>query len=208
MNYTNKVPTQKIIIFKTDASGETALPGAKFDLYQQAGWLASPKEAIKTGFVSNEFGLIDLGYLPVGVWVLKETEAPFGYQVLPMPVTVNIQETGVTYDDGTDFSRSGEGVNHLSTGEYVLTVINKPRYMLPATGGPGTAALTRFGAALSLLGLALLYLRGRQERGTPAVCAASPVMPGRAAMDGWNGEPRPAFAHAPPGRGRRRRPAP
>jgi LPXTG-motif cell wall-anchored protein len=164
VTYTNKTPTQKITIKKTDDSGSTVLPGARFSLYSQAAWVADPRVPAVTDLVSGPDGLIELGYLPVGTWVLQETEAPPGYVLRTDPVTITILDSGVSYDDGTALSQSGSGLSGSTAEGYTLTVTNSCGFALPNTGGTGPGLFTRIGAALVLVSTGLLYLQKRRKR--------------------------------------------
>ena len=163
--YINKLKTaQKVTILKTNEDGSTALTGAKFDLYSEAGWLADPKSALKTDLETGADGKIELGYLPKGTYYLKETQAPEHYNLRETPVKIEVRDANVVYDDGTVLSTSGNGRMGNTTDGFTLKVTNSRFGSLPNTGGHGTKAFTWAGAALVLIA-ALGYLRRMRRKG-------------------------------------------
>ena len=161
--YTNKAPTQHVIILKTSQAGSTPLSGAVFSLYTENGYNAAPKQAAKTDLTSGADGKIDLGRLTAGKYYLVENSAPAGYILLAEPVEIIVTGSGVTYNQSnSSLSQSGNGISHeKETDPYTLTVINNAGYELPSTGGPGTRLFTILGSIL-ILGAGVLLWRRRR----------------------------------------------
>ena len=162
--YQNDAKSQEIRILKTSQDASTPLGGAKFDLYTQDAYTATPQgQPLKKDLVSSSAsatkGQIDLGFLPVGIYYLVETYAPDGYIRRTDPVIITVTKTSVTYDDGTNLSQSG-GISQIGD-TYQLKVTNDEGAVLPSTGGPGTRLFTILGTIL-IAGAGLLMLRKRR----------------------------------------------
>ena len=96
-------------------------------------------------------------------YILTETDAPAGYNMLTGVVKVFVTEKGVTArlgDTTTQFKVTGEGTEE---DPYVVTITNSSGYELPQTGGRGTTLLTAIGAILSGTAGAILTLKMRKE---------------------------------------------
>ena len=163
VTYTNRAKTQQVFIQKTDQDGTTALPGAVFALYTEAGYNADPKTASKTDLTSDKDGKVDLGKLACGTYYLVETSAPEGFIKLADPVTITVESNRVTYSQSDQSQSSGgQGVTFdEATKTYTLRVTNNAGAELPAAGGPGTWGFTVLGSVL-ILGACTL-LRGRRR---------------------------------------------
>ena len=117
-----------------------------------------------------EYTLADAGGatvfdLPIGVYHLVETEPPTGYTLKANAVVVYVNDSSVTYDEHTSVSYGGSGVVFdPDTNTYTLTVTNTAGFVLPSTGGPGTAALSLVGSVTVLLAGAGLFLLNRKKR--------------------------------------------
>ena len=113
----------------------TALSGAEFILvtredYDRA-YLNNP---IDRG-VSNEYGMIYFRYLPLGEYVLIETRAPEGYELLRAPIFIHISEDDL----------------------YVrIDVANHPQSFLPFAGGDGVMSLLLKSMAVFILGFGIV----------------------------------------------------
>ena len=156
----------KITILKTDQEGSRPLPGAVFDLYNEEGYEANPKSALKTELISSDEegkeGTIDLGGLSDGTYYLLETSAPAGYILLSNPVIITVNNGSVTYNqENSSLDESGAGkTGDFHTG-YQLKVINDAGVELPSTGGPGTRLFTILGSIM-ILGAGWLLWRRRR----------------------------------------------
>ena len=157
--------TTQISILKTNEDGSKPLPGAVFDLYDQAGYEAEPQVTLQTELTSSseegKEGTIDLGRLRDGTYYLVETAAPDGYNALTKPVVITVESGAVQYSmEDSNLDDSGHGLSGDFQTGYQLKVINHGGYELPATGGPGTSPFLRMtaalGAVLIVLAAALL----------------------------------------------------
>ena len=147
--YTNRVNTTSLKFRKTDENGTTPLAGAVVEIVKgNTGIEGSP---FTTTTQDIELTLFD------GVYRVKETKAPSGYNVLAGDmyfktsngtVTITDQNGNVTtYDDFT--MDTEEGV-------IVLKLKNHPGQELPMTGGPGTLLYT-LGGLMLIMASALMY---------------------------------------------------
>ena len=95
-------------------------------------------------------------------YILTETNAPAGYNMLAGVVKVFVTERGVSarLGDITQYNVSGKGTEE---DPYVVTITNSSGYELPQTGGRGTALFTAIGAILSGTAGAILTLKRRRE---------------------------------------------
>ena len=162
-----KVSFRKVDSADTDRN----LPGAEFDLYRVTDGQREQTPMI-SGMVSRMDGLLEKGgksifELPAGVYHLVETKAPDGYQLRADPVILMISENGVSYEEGTNLSSSGSGVQFDSgTQIYTFKISNTTGFELPSTGGVGTLPYRLGGAALLLTGLMYRFRpRRKRERG-------------------------------------------
>ena len=165
--YQNEAKSHKIRILKTRQDASTPLGGAKFDLYTESAYTASPQgDPFKKDLVSSSetetMGQIDLGSLPVGVYYLVETYAPPGFLLRTDPVVITVSKTDVTYDDGTTLPQSGSGISQIGD-VYQLKVTNDEGASLPSTGGIGTGRFTIFGTLLLLLAGAAWIIMKKQN---------------------------------------------
>ena len=147
--YKNRANTTIIKFRKTDENGTTPLAGAVVEIVKgSAGIDGSP---FTTTTQDIELTLFD------GIYRVKETKAPSGYNVLTGDmyfktangtVTITDQDGNVTtYDDFT--MDTEEGV-------IVLKLKNHPGQELPMTGGPGTLLYT-LGGLMLIMASALMY---------------------------------------------------
>ena len=158
----------KIMILKTDQGGSRPLPGAVFDLYDEAGYNADPKEALRTGLTSSDEagkeGTIELGNLSDGTYYLVETSAPAGYVLLADPVTITVAEGDVTYSqENSSMDENGTGKTGSFQAGYQLIVVNDEGVALPNTGGAGTNLIYLTGIILTGLAGAGLVMRRRRR---------------------------------------------
>lgn len=145
-----------LIVNKTDAS-DTALAGAKFELYNGSTLVA-------TG-ISGDDGVVTFAYekdysagLKDGeTYTLKEIEAPAGYNEAEDIVFV------VSFDAPTDtaaavWSTDNNVVNLNGEGTaFEITVVNQTGGLLPSTGGIGTTIFYIVGALL-VIGAAIFLI--------------------------------------------------
>ena len=133
--FTNHLKTvkTKVTILKTDQDGSTPLPGAVFDLYDEAGYGANPKSALKTDLTSSaEAGkegkalvlagrITDLG----GAAADKDDRLVAGLLQAPQHhdrnkvADVQRRGRGVKADIGRDHATGRRGVQFLRMGDLV-----------------------------------------------------------------------------------------
>lgn len=105
-------------------------------------------------------GALTLSGLDVGTYYLTETKAPGGYNKLSAPIEITITDAKNAADeDAPDGIVDDEGA---TTGYVQATVVNTQGFVLPTTGGMGTALFTIAGVVLmgaSVLVLALFVRR-------------------------------------------------
>lgn len=156
--------TYQINILKTDDTGETVLQNASFSI-------VDPEDMAKTlTGATDENGSLsfDAAFKPNIEYVLTETSAPDGYNLLPAAIHFKVTEPD-DEDSGTEertveLTNSDE-LNNLvqltlseqEDGKGLLTiqVKNQEGYELPETGGHGTISFTLCG--LAFITGALMY---------------------------------------------------
>jgi len=162
------------MIHKEDASTNTPLAGASFEVFQTATDAANMANklsaqdtsgATQTEFATNadgEVGILGLKYDPVNgtctklgktgtpYWIV-ETQAPSGYELLTTPVQICL--VGVL--DGTDASYDDW---------YVPNVAHNAGFPMPFTGLlDDSVSLPAIGAVIVVAGAAVYLLRARKE---------------------------------------------
>lgn len=105
-------------------------------------------------------GALTLSGLDVGTYYLTETKAPGGYNKLSAPIEITITDAkNANGDAAPDGIVDDKGA---TTGYVQATVVNTQGFVLPTTGGMGTALFTIAGVVLmgaSVLVLALFVRR-------------------------------------------------
>ncbi|WP_295475114.1 SpaH/EbpB family LPXTG-anchored major pilin [uncultured Subdoligranulum sp.] len=122
----------------------------------------------------NNKGKLTLSGLDVDVYILTETKAPAGYNLLSQPKEFTItdakdndaapeapEEDKNTPDGIIDNKNAGD---NNSTGYISFDVINTQGFTLPTTGGMGTVLFTAGGVVLMGAGLVLLVVFLRRRR--------------------------------------------
>ena len=124
------------------------------------------KTAVETGsehkasMAVNTNGLARIDGLGAGIYTIKETVTPQGYNTLP-DLTVTVTCTA----DGTlkwSFS-GGNGGYDSSEGIYKITIVNNSGNMLPGTGGIGTTIFYILGGLL-VVGAAVVLVARRKAK--------------------------------------------
>lgn len=140
-----------VTVNKVDPSN-TALPGAKFSLYDSQGSLVA---TVGNGTTDTKFDFKGLG---AGTYTLKETKVPDGYAEAP-DVTFTVKA-----DKVNDMFAAASFTFENTTSDNTITVIDNPLQTLPGTGGIGTYLFTIGGAAIVLLAgvLFVFYIRKRK----------------------------------------------
>lgn len=168
------VYTYGIQVKKTDGA-DKPLSGAQFTLstdkegtqtinfVADANGVYHKAEAGETGAATvavDGEGNLTLSGLDVGTYYLTETKAPGGYNKLSAPIEITITDAkNAAGDAAPDGIVDDEGA---TTGYVQATVVNTQGFVLPTTGGMGTALFTIAGVVLmgaSVLVLALFVRR-------------------------------------------------
>lgn len=157
--FTNKKTVVNINLEKVDSqTADTKLSGAKFDLYKADANGEKTDQAI-CSYTSGRHGAISIENLPIGQYVLIETEAPTGYMVSAKPwniVVENDRTVTVTYN--------GEDVTPREDNDTIYyQITNTKLYSLPESGGPGTYGFTISGVAILATALLLFINNKRRE---------------------------------------------
>ena len=170
---TKTVYTYGIQVKKTDGANQP-LSGAEFTLstdtdgentidFVGTNGVYHKAEAGETGAATvavDGEGNLTLSGLDVGTYYLTETKAPGGYNKLSAPIEITITDAkNAAGEDAPDGIVDDEGA---ATGYVEATVVNTQGFVLPTTGGMGTALFTIAGVVLmgaSVLVLALFVRR-------------------------------------------------
>ena len=139
---------------KVNGATQAALPGAEFTLTDAAGTIVGTA-------VSDADGRLQFRELTEGAYTLAETKVPDGFLDTHVSVAVTITQNPVTLAYSVTFS--GDHTS-LGTSADPLCIENHGAYVLPKTGGRGTAAFYVPGAFLFLSAAALPDLRERRSR--------------------------------------------
>ena len=139
---------------KVNGATQAALPGAEFTLTDAAGTIVGTA-------VSDADGRLQFRELTEGTYTLAETNVPDGFLDTHVSVAVTITQNPVTLAYSVTFSGDHTG---LGTSADPLCIENHGAYVLPKTGGRGTAAFYVPGAFLFLSAAALPDLRERRSR--------------------------------------------
>ena len=139
---------------KVNGATQAALPSAEFTLTDAAGTVVGTA-------VSDADGRLQFRELTEGAYTLVETKVPDGFLDTHVSVAVTITQNPVTLAYSVTFS--GDHTD-LGTSADPLCIENQGAYVLPKTGGRGTAAFYVPGAFLLLSAAALPDLRKRRSR--------------------------------------------
>lgn len=151
---TNTKSAQKIKILKTrhaEGTPDIYLEGAEFTLVD------SKENVVKIGtnttgtYISDANGLVLEGDIAYGTYILTEVKAPSGYTKLANPITVTVNDEGITVSENTNVKV--ETTNNT----YVITVANDLLYELPHTGGTGIYLYMIGGMLLMFAAVWILY---------------------------------------------------
>lgn len=150
------VKAPKLTIRKTDESEINPLPGAEFIL-TKTGDDSEDFKPIES--ITGQNGLIELPVLDKGTYVLEETKAPDGYNLMTEEITITVNSDGTLSVSGDGSRLSGSAPN------YILTIPNSSGASLPNTGGSGTNLMT-FGGSAAIFGSLLMfgYSKRQQKR--------------------------------------------
>lgn len=132
---------------------------------------------LTVGESGNNMGNLSIYGLDVGDYILKETKAPAGYNLLSQPKKFTItdakdndaEQTATKEEkntpDGIIDDEEGVADGKKNTTGYIsFDVINTQGFTLPTTGGMGTVLFTAGGVVLMGAGLVLLVVFLRRRR--------------------------------------------
>ena len=162
--FTNEKSVADVKLVKVDAADtNVTIKGAKFALYEaKEDWSKASENPINADIVSGDNGRIDLNAIPVGNYLLEETEAATGYSLPTNPWRITVGGGGtVTVMDGNGHAVDVDNVSENGTTIYQIT--NTKVYSLPQSGGPGTYGFTISGVAILATALLLFINNKRRE---------------------------------------------
>ena len=147
-----RIPFAGFCVKKVDSASGNALSGAEFTLTDVAGQVIAAA-------TSGEDGLVQFRELTAGTYTLTETKVPDGYMDSHLFVTVTITQNPVTMEYNISF-----GDLYTGTGSTAdpLCIPNRAMFVLPSTGGAGTAPYMAGGAVLMAAAVYLLYVRKKR----------------------------------------------
>lgn len=157
---TNTKNTQKIKILKTrhaEGTSDIYLKGAEFTLLDNNGNKVTIGTNINGTYISGEDGLVLEGDITYGTYILTEVKAPSGYTKLADPITVTVNDNGITVSENTNVKIEKQN------NTYIITVANNLLYELPHTGGPGIFLYVIGGMLLMGAAAWILYKNKRRE---------------------------------------------
>ena len=173
-----KTPEDKVIVFtykltvnKVDKENKP-LTGAEFSLFKKVKVDGEDKlELVEVKKIVNAEGTeFRFEGLDDGTYVLRETKAPFGYNIIEKDQTFTISaEHDENSDDPKLTALTGDVASGsiidlgvmLEKGELSTDVVNNKGSVLPSTGGAGRVAIYVIGAILVLGGGIVLVTKKR-----------------------------------------------
>lgn len=161
--FTNEQSVADVEIVKVDAANtNVTITGATFALYEaDAEWNKTSENPFNTeDIVSGNEGRIELKALPVGNYLLVETEAATGYSLPTKPWKITVGSGGTV----NVMDNEEETVGHITENEMTIyQITNTKVYSLPESGGPGTYGFTISGVAILATALLLFINNKRRE---------------------------------------------
>lgn len=199
---TGKTTWDEVIVFtyeldvtKVDGKDKAVtLQDAEFKLRNEAGkWALVDIDAKVTGWAdteeegsvltSDENGFFQVTGLDDGVYYLKETKAPLGYNILTKEMILTVDaatNNGHTWTDGLpesaltelaiqvqieDETETTTNTGDVKTGIVAVSVLNNKGAFLPETGGVGTVMFYITGGLLLVGALGIWVMRRRVQIG-------------------------------------------
>ena len=122
------------------------------------GWTTNEKDA--SILDTDEYGKLTVKGLDSGIYYLKETKAPVGYNLMETPVMIEIIPT---YSEDGDEVSVNYKVDSVSQSTSTVGVRNSSGSTLPVTGGMGTTLFYILGSIL-FVGAAILLIAKKRMR--------------------------------------------
>ena len=122
------------------------------------GWTTNEKDA--SILDTDEYGKLTVKGLDSGIYYLKETKAPVGYNLMETPVMIEIIPT---YSEDGDEVSVNYKVDSVSQSTSTVGVRNSSGSTLPSTGGMGTTLFYVFGSIMVLAAVILLVTKKRMS---------------------------------------------
>lgn len=151
---TNTKSAQKIKILKTrhaEGTPDIYLKDAEFTLVDSNGKVVKIGTNTNGTYISDANGLVLEGDIAYGTYSLTEVKAPSGYTKLANPITVTVNDKGITVSGNTNVKVK------TTNNTYVITVANDLLYELPHTGGTGIYLYMIGGMLLMFAAVWILY---------------------------------------------------
>lgn len=163
----NKISEWELV--KVSSTGDSIhLEGAEFTLTEKDEnepkyYGKSDNEGVVKWYTDSSMTGTPEQYLDDGVYYLKETKAPDGYQrsdeIWVLTIDEYQLESITKKDGGANISQMDQNANSIIRYAYV----NTPLYELPSSGGPGIFLYTIGGVLLLMAGSLILYKMKRGE---------------------------------------------
>lgn len=153
-----KLPNAEFTL-KNDNEGENKDKYAVVENGKITGW-----DETGTTLISDENGLINVDGLDAGIYTLKETKAPAGYNLLADSITLEITSTidGDGELTGLEATYNGDPTGaSAETGVVSVEVMNNSGAQLPSTGGIGTTIF--YAAGIILMAGAVFFVVRRKR---------------------------------------------
>ena len=142
-----------LVLTKVDIDGVTPLSGAKFVIYSGDldGPIGDPIQAEQT---TDASGKVTFAALEDGTYWIAETQPPSGYNWISQPIgPFIVAEGAITGPEAYTPVQLMDETTGLFTGNYSITVENRPLTELPQAGGFGIFPFIGLGIGLMALGI-------------------------------------------------------
>ena len=154
--YNDVLPRAEFYFKKTNSTG-VGLLGAEFNLELEDGTVLATATSADGSVEGVETGIVRFGglWLPEGVYYVRETKSPQGYQLCPDRYPVRVAGEWKESDDG--YQRPGRArmydPDDTDFSNPIMMFMNYSGVSLPSTGGPGTGAFYLAGALAMAMGI-------------------------------------------------------
>ena len=172
---TNHYRNAKLNILKVEKDSDTPLQDAEFTLYKidETSSILNEDKTTERKVTTNDQGQASFERLPIGYYVIRETNPPTGYVITgENSFYIEVTDTGInllTKGEGAPNTWAKDATSYGNVKTFTVTagssaqatVENEPGTELPHTGGPGTRLFTILGSILAA-GAGLLLWRRRK----------------------------------------------